>query len=556
MIRFMHPIAIFTMAIIATAQPPEGYPKHWWTPVSETGKPEWKILPQAAKAGEVILSKRNELGILSNFAPTPFTFRGKRYASIEGFWQMMLYPENASDPRAKPGIVWAYTREQVAQMTSFQAKAAGNQAEANMRQLGIQWVTFEGRRMTYRSMTKGEHYRLIRDAMVAKLDQNPKVRETLLATGDLILRPDHMEEPNAPPEWRYYEIWMGIRADLKGRLPSSFEFSDEPKYAVAGVEQTTYMGVHGSDAGGRSAEALRKATTSLSQDAASRATSKDKEVVHDALVRDPNNADLHRLMGDLDEHSGKPLEALREYERAAELQSSEQNLFDWGTELLVHGAPGPASQVFDKGLRLYPHTPRLLLASAVALYIQGKYPNAGRQFFEAADRNPYDPQPYLFLGKVQAPEITGDPGYLTRMARFAQLDSDNAPANYLYAVALLRSTASSEHATQAKSLLEKAVRLDPRFAPAHLQLGLLHAESGEWNAAIESYQNAARADPLLEEAHYRLAAAYRHVGDNEKAKSEFETFSSLAKTSAQRIQQERSELQRFIVNLKSQAEDH
>ena len=41
----------------------------------------------------MILSKRNELGILSNFAATPFTLYGKRYASVEGFWQMMLYPE-------------------------------------------------------------------------------------------------------------------------------------------------------------------------------------------------------------------------------------------------------------------------------------------------------------------------------------------------------------------------------------------------------------------------------------------------------------------------------
>ena len=30
----------------------------------------WEILPQVAKSGEVILSKRNELGILSNFAAT------------------------------------------------------------------------------------------------------------------------------------------------------------------------------------------------------------------------------------------------------------------------------------------------------------------------------------------------------------------------------------------------------------------------------------------------------------------------------------------------------
>ena len=52
-------------------------------------------------------------------------------------------------------------------------------------------------------------------AMRAKLEQNPKVRETLLATGNLTLRPDHMGEPGEPPEWRYYQIWMEIRRELQ-----------------------------------------------------------------------------------------------------------------------------------------------------------------------------------------------------------------------------------------------------------------------------------------------------------------------------------------------------
>lgn len=197
------------------------YPPHWWTPVPEAGKPDWEILPQAARPGQVILSKRNELGILSNFAATPFTFRGRRYASVEGFWQMMLYPEGPSDPRVTTGIPWPHTRAQVAAMTAFNAKDAGTAAEENMRKLGIDWVTFEGRRMPYRSPTKGEHYRLIVAAMRAKLDQNPKVREILLATGSLTLLPDHIQEPDAPPEWRYFQIWMELRAELPHATSSS-----------------------------------------------------------------------------------------------------------------------------------------------------------------------------------------------------------------------------------------------------------------------------------------------------------------------------------------------
>ena len=138
------------------------YPAHWWTPVARERAPQWEVLPQEAGPGEVILSKRHELGLLSNFAPTPFTFRGRRYASLEGFWQMMLYPENENDPRAKhPGLEWKYSREQVAGMTSFEAKKAGDLAEENMRRMNIDWVSFEGRRFVYRSSGRGEHYRLI-----------------------------------------------------------------------------------------------------------------------------------------------------------------------------------------------------------------------------------------------------------------------------------------------------------------------------------------------------------------------------------------------------------
>jgi predicted NAD-dependent protein-ADP-ribosyltransferase YbiA (DUF1768 family) len=190
------------------------YPALWWTAVPTNGAPSWEILPQEAGPGEVVLSKRNELGLLSNFAPTPFSFRGKRYASLEGFWQMMKYPETADDPRATfPGVQWKFTRDQVAQLTAFDAKHAGDLANENMKKMGISWVTFEGKRMDYKPAAPGEHYQLIVEATREKVRQNPEVQKVLLATGDLILKPDHHQEPDAPAAWRYYEILMMIRAE-------------------------------------------------------------------------------------------------------------------------------------------------------------------------------------------------------------------------------------------------------------------------------------------------------------------------------------------------------
>jgi predicted NAD-dependent protein-ADP-ribosyltransferase YbiA (DUF1768 family) len=200
----------------ASEQP--GYPASWWTPVPKEGAPSWEILPQEAGPGEVILSKRNELGLLSNFAATRFSFRGREYASLEGFWQMMKYPEGPDDPRAKfAGLEWKYKRDEVAQLTAFDAKKAGDLASQNMKKMGIDWVTFEGREMPYRPTEPGDHYRLIVEATREKVRQNANVQKVLLATGDLVLKPDHHQEPNAPAAWQYYEILTKIRDELKSK---------------------------------------------------------------------------------------------------------------------------------------------------------------------------------------------------------------------------------------------------------------------------------------------------------------------------------------------------
>src|SRR5437667_3410896 len=222
--EFMHRTFLIVLLAVVAAGSAAGqqvtrdprYPPNWWTPIVDPKKPDWEIMPQEAAEGEVILSKRHELGLLSNFAPTPFVFHGKRYASLEGFWQMMKYSETPDDPRAKfSGLEWKYTRDQVAQMVSFEANAAGALASDNMAKMGITWVSFEGKHFEYKPAVPGEHYKLIVAATWEKVKQNPEVKKVLLATRDLILKPDHHQEANAPAAWRYYEILTQIRTELQ-----------------------------------------------------------------------------------------------------------------------------------------------------------------------------------------------------------------------------------------------------------------------------------------------------------------------------------------------------
>ncbi len=201
------------LLILSCSSLNQRYPSHWWKPVPKSELQWWEIGPQDAKEGQVILSKRNELGILSNFADTPFTFRGKKYATVEGLWQSMKYPENKNDPRYKMAK-WPYERSSVEQMQGFAAKEAGDFASKVMKDKNIDWVTFEGKKIIYRENSKGEFYNIILDAMMEKLKQNPKVKSVLVSTGDLELKADHFTKATDPPAWKYYQIWMDIRSKI------------------------------------------------------------------------------------------------------------------------------------------------------------------------------------------------------------------------------------------------------------------------------------------------------------------------------------------------------
>ncbi|MEI9863159.1 MAG: hypothetical protein WDN00_01090 [Limisphaerales bacterium] len=48
-----------------------------------------------------------------------------------------------------------------------------------------------------------------------KVRQNPDVQKVLLTTGDLVLKPDHHQETNAPAAWHYFEILTEIRTELQ-----------------------------------------------------------------------------------------------------------------------------------------------------------------------------------------------------------------------------------------------------------------------------------------------------------------------------------------------------
>jgi len=262
------------------------------------------------------------------------------------------------------------------------------------------------------------------------------------------------------------------------------------------------------------------------------------------LLARHDKAELHHLLAELDERHKDPLSAVHEYQRAAELEPTEANLFDWGTELLTHRTFQPAIEVFSRG--------HMLLGLAVALYATGANDLAAKCAGEASDLEPSDPPPYVILGKMAAGDKAASPAVIERLARFARLHPDSAEANYYYAVALWKrgSQPSTETAHQVESLLEDAHRLDPKLAGASLQLGVVYEQRQELSKAISAYQSASVADPQLKEAHYRLAQLYRRTGEKEKAGQELAIYTRLSQQAAAQNEREAQEIPQFVYTLR------
>ena len=322
------------------------------------------------------------------------------------------------------------------------------------------------------------------------------------------------------------------------------QFSDEPHFQIAGIADPNSYGGHGSETALRTKEALAKDTDSLSRETSTQPGG------HSATGKAA--AEMHRQRGDAAEKEGHALEAVREYQLAAELEPSEANLFAWGAELLLHRALEPAIEVFAKGQRLFPGSVRMAVGLSMATYNQGETERSEQQLLRACDINPADPTPYLFMGRLEEGERIEISGWTEKLHRFSLLDPDNPLAHYYYAVALSNRSQEPAEDSAMEGELKRAIALDPKLGAAYLQLGRLYAARKDHPAAIAAFEKAIANLPLPDEAHYRLAQVYRQMGDPNKARQEIALYKQTSQKRTRQEQERRQEIQQFVYTLGGQ----
>jgi tetratricopeptide (TPR) repeat protein len=271
------------------------------------------------------------------------------------------------------------------------------------------------------------------------------------------------------------------------------------------------------------------------------------------LLQQKNTAELHNLLGQIDEKNGKFLGAVDELQTAAHMDPSEDNLFHWGSELLLHRTYEPAIDVFQRGVQLHPNSPRLEIGLGMALYSRGMYDEAVKALLIAADLNPSDPRCYFFLSKAFDSSPKQGDEVIKSFRRFSELQPGNALAVYYYAMSLWKAQRDNESAQgmiQVEDLLKKSIALNPNLAETHLQLGNLYSNQREYAKSVPEYERALGLDSNLPDAHYRLAQDYVHLGQKDRAQAEISIYQRLRAQHLAEVDKERAEVQQFVYSEK------
>jgi tetratricopeptide (TPR) repeat protein len=338
---------------------------------------------------------------------------------------------------------------------------------------------------------------------------------------------------------------------------AAMELEDAPNFTVAGVTDWSNAGLHGSATTSKASDALTRETVELkSENAGTKDSSSGSSPAAVGRSANEAEADRRRLSGDVEERSGNPVAAVGEYERAVRLDPREENYFAWGSELLLHKAPQQAAEVFSTAARKHPNSVRILAGLGAALFASGSYAEAAQRLCQASDLNPDAAGLYLFLGQMEKAANEPLPCAKEKLARFARERPGDASANYYYAVSLWKSERESSSATgarQTEALLESAVRLNPRFAAAYLELGIVRMARGNFAEAILALKKAVELDEGSADAHYQLGLAYKRNGQQTRAEQEFATYKAAQSREAADLERQRRELRQFLIVLKDQA---
>lgn len=245
--------------------------------------------------------------------------------------------------------------------------------------------------------------------------------------------------------------------------------------------------------------------------------------LHKATRLDGRNSDYFKALGFIYDEMGTPDEAVEYFKYAIHLDPKDaRTLAALARARTKQGLANAAIDLYRQALSIEPGLTVLHLSLARALAAAGRNSEAVRSFQNFAETMGDEDDTQLlssvFLEMGQSLFDSGDTGQAAEVFQAALSHPENqAQAR----VGLARVSLSRSDFKAAKSHLEQALRLEPRYAEAWHVWSMLAAEEGDWTEAVRRMEKAVQLRSDDPELWIQLGRCYRKAGRTSEADRTF-----------------------------------
>lgn len=239
------------------------------------------------------------------------------------------------------------------------------------------------------------------------------------------------------------------------------------------------------------------------------------------------NADLQALLASCFEAERQPALALQAYQRAIKADPSRIDYYEELISLLLDlHKTNDAIGLVNHVLAIAPNDARSWVWKGKVNLRTNAYKEAMQSYTHAAEIDNSNADAILGIAAVYF--VAGQNGdaiaeYKAGIVRFP----NDARFYVACAEILLASPDSLKLQGEAASLLQKAVKLAPRSAEAHYQLGQLALQQSRLNDAEAELSRSLESEPDWSKTHFALSVVYRRMGKIKDATREFAIYQDI-----------------------------
>ena len=270
-------------------------------------------------------------------------------------------------------------------------------------------------------------------------------------------------------------------------------------------------------------------------------------VLEGAVARGVDSAPIYALLATVYEKSGHIENAIPAMRLAIQRDpKSEPYRFTYGMVLINALAPDAAVIRLKEALEVFPASSHLWLALGIAHFKAGRNDEAAKCLSRSIELDKNYAPAFVYLGMTYVE--TGQ--YNTAIDAYEKALSINDKlgiVHFLIADVMLKQTSADNSVLEAH--LVKAVKSDPKFAPARVALGKLYLRMSRLTEAAAEFEKVIQLDPNLAEAYYQLGLTYRRLKRNDESRALLDKFKQLTETQKEQALKDRKDIMARLANV-------